>query len=158
MLLEARPAGWFTSNVELRLNGDLLGIVRNHWLNEGMDLDLMRLPVRFEKPSWLKSHFVLKDAVGNELGSVTARGFFSSSWEMDLKSGPGTLERAGWLTRGYVLRQGTEITARIGPTGWFSREWKVEADDSLPAVDVLLAGLTYLTIRRREAHQNSAAS
>ena len=157
MLLESRPAGWFTSNVELRLNGELLGIVQHHWLNEGMDLDLMRLPVRFEKPSWLKSHFVLKDAEGNELGSATALGFFGSHWEMDLKSGPGSLERAGWFQRGYVLKQGATITARVGPTGWFSRDWTVEADDSLPAVDVLLVGLTYLTIRRRESQQQSAA-
>ncbi len=157
MLLESRPAGWFTSNVELRLNGELLGIVQHHWLNEGMDLDLMRLPVRFEKPSWLKSHFVLKDAEGKELGSATARGLFWSSWEMDLKSGPGTLERAGWFTQGYLLKQGTSITARVAPKGWFSREWTVEADDSLPAVDVLLVGLTYLVIRRRESQQNSPA-
>ncbi|MEI8018332.1 MAG: hypothetical protein WCH39_09015 [Schlesneria sp.] len=157
MLLESRPAGWFTSNIELRLNGELLGIVQHHWLNEGMDLDLMRLPVRFEKPSWLKSHFVLKDAEGNELGSATVRGLFRSSWEMDLQSGPGTLERAGWFTRGYLLKQGVNITARVAPKGWFSREWTVEAEDSLPAVDVLLVGLTYLVIRRRESQQNSAA-
>ena len=157
MLLEARSAGWFTTNIELRLNGELLGIVQSHWLSEGMDLDLMRLPVRFEKPSWLKSHFVLKDAQGNELGSATARGFFGSRWEMDLKSGPGSLERAGWFQRGYVLKQGADVTARVGPAGWFSREWTVDADDSLQAVDVLLVGLTYMTIRRRESQQHASA-
>ncbi len=158
MLLEARSAGWFTSNIELRLNGDLLGIVQPHWLTEGMDLDLMRLPVRFEKPSWLKSHFVLKDAHGTELGSATARGFFGLRWEMDLKSGPGILERAGWFQLGYVLKQGTNITARVRPARWFSRDWSVDAEDSLPAVDVLLVGLTYMTIRRRESQQHSATT
>jgi hypothetical protein len=157
MLLEARPAGWLTSNVELRWNGELLGIVQQNWLNEGMDLDLMRLPVRFEKPSWLKSHFVLKDAEGRELGSVTASGFFGSRWDMNLKSGIGSLERAGWFQGGYLLKQETKITARVGPKGWFSREWTVEADDSLPAVDVLLVGLTYLIIRRRQSQQHSPA-
>ena len=158
MLLEARPSGWFTTNIELRLDGELLGIVQGRWLSEGLDLDLMKLSVRFEKPSWLKSHFVLKDASGNELGSATARGFFGLRWEIDLESGPGTLERAGWFERGYVLKQGANVTARVGPTGWFSRDWSVDANDSLPAVDVLLVGLTYLTIRRRESQQHSSAT
>jgi hypothetical protein len=155
MLLEGCPAGWFTSNVELRLNGRSVGVVRARWFSEGLDLELGGHPVRFEKPSWLRSHFVLKDAEGNELGSATLKGLFGLRWEMNLKSGEGSLERAGWLTASYVLKQGSSITARVGLTGWFTREWQVVAEDSLAAEDVLLIGLVYTTIRHRESRQHS---
>ncbi|MEK6257586.1 MAG: hypothetical protein AABP62_03110 [Planctomycetota bacterium] len=158
MLLEGRPTGLLTSNVELRLNGRSVGVVRARWFSEGMDLELGGHPVRFEKPSWLRSHFVLKDAEGNELGSATLKGFFGLGWAMNLKSGEGSLERAGWFTTGYVLKQGSSITARVHVTGWFTREWQVVADDSLAAEDVLLIGLVYTTIRHRESrrhHQHS---
>ena len=156
MLLEGQPAGWFTTNVNLRLNGRHLGIIQGRWFSEGLDLDLQGHPVRFEKPSWLRSHFVLRAADGNELGSATARGFFGQRWEMCLKSGDGTLERAGAFTAGFVLKQGSLITARINLAGWFTREWQLDADDSLPAEDVLLIGLVYMTIRHRESQQHSA--
>ncbi len=158
MLLEGRPAGWFTSNVELRMNGHSLGVVRARWFSEGLDLELGGHRVRFEKPSWLRSHFVLKDADGNELGSAKLQGFFGQRWAMSLKSGAGSLERAGWFTSGYVLRQGSSITARVQLAGWFSREWQVIADDSLAAEDVLLIGLVYTTIRHRESRQQAAHS
>ena len=94
---------------------------------------------------------MLKDADGNELGSATLKGFFGLHWEMSLQSGAGFLERAGWFTSGYVLKQGGVITARANLTGWFTREWRVIAEDSLTAEDVLLIGLVYTTIRHRES-------
>ena len=155
MLLDGRPAGWFTSNVELLLNGRSLGSVRARWFSEGMDLDLNGHQVRFEKAAWLRSHFVLKDAQGNELGSAKLTGFFGRRWEMRLKSGDGCLERAGWFTSDHVLRQGGSITATVGLTGWFTRAWQVHADESLSAEDVLLVGLVYTTIRHRESQQHA---
>ena len=155
MLLQGRPAGWFTSNMELRMNGHSLGIVRARWFSEGLDLELGGHRVRFEKPSWLRSHFVLRDAEGNELGSATLQGFFGLRWEMNLKSGAGLLERAGWFTSDHVLRQGGLVTARVQLAGWFTREWQVVAEDSLAAEDVLLIGLVYTTIRHRESRQHN---
>ena len=155
MLLEGRPTGLFTSNVELRLNGRSVGVVRARWFSEGLDLELGGHSVRFEKPSWLRSHFVLRDADGNELGSATLKGFFGLRWEMNLKSGVGSLERAGWFTSGHVLKQGGLVTARVQLTGWFTREWQVVAEDSLAAEDVLLIGLVYTTIRHRESQQHN---
>ncbi|MBS0206959.1 MAG: hypothetical protein JSS49_29135 [Planctomycetes bacterium] len=156
MLLEGRPERLFSSRIELRLNGTSLGVIRHRWFSEGLDLDLGGNAVRFERVSWLKSHFVLKDADGNELGSAKPSGFFKRGWDLDLKSGPGHLQRAGWLSFGMELKQGTEITARVGRVGWFSRAWEVVASDSLPPEDLLLIGLVYITIRQREAQQNSA--
>lgn len=98
---------------------------------------------------------MLKDADGNELGSATSSGFFGLRWILSLKSGPGTLERAGWFTSGFVLKQGEATTARVSLTGWFTREWEVIAADSLSEVDVLMIGLVYTTIRHRESRQHS---
>ncbi len=155
MLLEGRPAGWMTSNLELLLNGRSLGSVRARWFSEGLDLELSGHHVRFEKVSWLRSHFVLKDADGNELGSAKLSGVFGRRWEMSLQSGDAVLERAGWFTSDHVLRQGGTILATVGLTGWFTRAWQVQADDSLPAEDVLLVGLIYTTIRHRESQQHA---
>ncbi len=155
MLLEGRPAGWFTSNLELVLNGRSLGSVRARWFSEGLDLELSGHRVRFEKVSWLRSHFVLKDADGKELGSAKLSGLFGCRWEMSLKSGDAVLERAGWFTSDFVLRQGGAITATVGLAGWFTRTWQVNADESLSAEDVLLVGLVYATIRHRQAQQHA---
>ncbi|RLS45608.1 MAG: hypothetical protein DWH84_02840 [Planctomycetota bacterium] len=97
----------------------------------------------------------MKDADGNELGSAKLTGVFGRRWEMRLKSGDGCLERAGWFTSDYVLRQGGSITATVGLTGWFTRAWEVHADESLSAEDVLLVGLVYTTIRHRESQQHA---
>ena len=155
MQLEARPIGWIGTNVEFWLNGNRVGTVRPKWFSEGLDLELLERPVRFEKPFWLKNHFVLKDAAGIELGSATLQGFFGQRWEMNLTSGPGTLEPAGWITSEYVLKQDGKITARVGLAGWFSRTWQVVADDTLAAVDVVLIGLIYTVIGQRASRQHS---
>ena len=155
MRLEGRPIGWFTSTIELTLEGNVLGLLRRGWFREGLQLELSGHIVRLEKPSWLKSHYVLKDDEGIELSSATLVGFFNARWVMDLQSGPGTLERAGWITNAYVLKQGSVVTAQVGQTKWWSREWFVVADDTLSAVDVLMVGLMYVTIRERESRQHS---
>ena len=66
-------------------------------------------------------------------------------------SGHGTLERAGWFTRGYVLKQESTITARIGLAGWFTRRWRIDASATFAAEDLLLIGLVYMTILRRDS-------
>lgn len=156
MLLQGRSPGWFSNKIELTLNGKLIGIIRPKWFSEGLDLEILQQPIRFEKPSWLKSHFVLKDAAEIELGSARLEGFWGRRWKMDLKSGPGDLEPAGWFTSEYVLKQGTSITARVGMTNWFSRSWEVNADESLTAIDVLLIGLVYAVIRHRMEQQHAS--
>lgn len=155
MLLKGRSLGWFSSKIELTLNGNVIGIVRPKWFSEGLDLELLQQPVRFEKPSWLKSHFVLKDEANIELGSATLEGFLGRCWKMNLKSGAGDLVPAGWFTSEYILRQGASITARVGLSKWFSRSWEVNADDTLTAVDLLLIGLVYTVIRHRIEQQQS---
>lgn len=148
----------FTSNVELVLNGRSLGVVRTRWFSEGLDLDLGGNRVRFEKASWLRSHFVMKDADGNELGSARLSGLFGLCWDLELKSGSGTLARAGWFTNGFVVRQGSSIVARVNQSGWFTRAWSLVADDTLSAEDVLLIGLVYTTIRQRAARNSHSHS
>lgn len=156
MRLEGISIGWFRPSVDLILNGQHVGTVRSHWIGEGMDLDLHGHQVRFEKASWLRSQFVMSDAEGFELGSAQRRGVFSGSWDMHLKSGEGILQRAGWMTAGFELKQGDDITARINLAGWFTRNWELVADDTLAPEDAILIGLVYMTIRHREAQQAAA--
>lgn len=158
MILEGRPTGLLTSNMELILNGRSLGMMRGRWFSEGMDLDLGGHPVRFEKVSWLRSHFVLKDAEGNELSSARLTGLLGLQWEMSLQSGEGIVERAGWFTNSFVLKQNGQTTATVGLTGWFTRCWQVVADETLTASDVLMLGLLYTTIRHRESRRNTHSS
>jgi hypothetical protein len=156
MRLEGRQTGWFTRDIELKLNDQSIGTIRPKWFSEGYDLELLKKPVRFEKPSWMKSHFVLKDAAGIELGSATLEGFFGNRWRMNLSSGVGYLERTSMFGSEYVLKQDQSITARVNLTGWFSRNWDVTGNETLSAVDILLVGLVYSVIRHR-AHQQQHA-
>ncbi|HEY0984661.1 hypothetical protein [Schlesneria sp.] len=156
MRLEGRATGWFTSSFELILDGTVLGVVTGEWFRENLHLPLSDRSIKLIRPSWLKSRYVLTDDLGTELGSATLVGFFLTHWEMELKCGPAVLERAGWFVRGYVLRQGTRILATVGPVNWWSRNWEVSADDTLSRIDVLLLGLMYVTIRKRESRRQSS--
>lgn len=155
MLLEGRPAGLFTSSIELRLNGTFLGVIRSRWFGEGLDLELGGHPVRYERVSWLNSHFALKDSAGNELGFAKPAGFFKRGWDLELKSGSGRLQRSGWFTSDMELTQDSGVTAHVGRVGWFSRAWEVTAIETLPPEDLLMIGLVYSTIRQREANSQA---
>lgn len=64
MRLEGRLTSWFTSTMELSLDGQVLGLVRREWFRDGFQLQLLGRTVRLERPSWLKSHYVLRDDQG----------------------------------------------------------------------------------------------
>lgn len=155
MILEGRPAGWFTTTVELTLDGQPIGNIKPKLFTEGFKLEVLGKPVTFEKPSWTKSHFVLKDADGIELGSATMEGWMKTRWQMNLSSGSGYLQRSSWFKPEYDLVQGENVTATVKTTSLFGRTWQVVADDSLSAVDVLMIGLVYTLLRRRETQQAS---
>lgn len=155
MLLEGRPAGWFSNVVELSLDGQPIGNIKPKWFGEGFKLDLLGQPVSFEKPSWTRSHFVLKDAAGIELGSATLEGWLKMRWQMKLGSGDGYLEKSSWFKPDLVLTQDGKVTATAKTTSLFGRTWQVIADEGLPAVDVLLVGLVYSLVRHRDAQRSS---
>jgi hypothetical protein len=158
MLLEAEAASCFSSTFVLKINGRPVGKFEGRWLGEGVELALVeRRRLRFEKVGWIGSHFQLI-AKGDEdaVAEADRSSLFTSGWDLTLSVGPAQMVREGWFATGYVVRRGEREVARVDRTGACSRGWFVEAK-GLREEDLILIGLVYHTIKRREASQHSAA-
>jgi hypothetical protein len=158
MMLEAEPASCFSSTFVLRIDGRPVGKFEGRWFSEGIDLALIeRRRMRFEKVGWLGSHFRLIAADDEEpIAEADRGGLFTSSWGLVLSVGSAQMVRQGWFAKGFVVRRGDTEPARVDRTGLCSRGWIVEGD-GLREEDLILIGLVYHTIRRREDSQHTAA-
>jgi hypothetical protein len=158
MLLEAEAANCFASTFVLKLDGRPIGKFEGRWLSEGIDLALVeRRRLRFEKVGWLGSQFQLI-AEGDEepIAGADRAGVFTRSWDLVLSFGRAQMVREGWFATGYAVQRGGDEVARVDRTGLCSRGWFVEGHH-LREEDLILIGLVYQTIRRREASQHTAA-
>ena len=158
MLLEAEPASCCSSTFVLRLGGRPLGKFEGRWLSEGIDLALLgRRWLRFEKVGWIGSRFrLVAEDEEDSVAEADRAGILTSSWDLVLSVGRAALAREGWFATGYVVRRGEREVARVGRTGLCSRGWFVEGGGLRPE-DLMLIGLIYHTIRRREASHSAAA-
>ncbi len=158
MLLEAEAASCFSSTFVLKLDGRPVGKFEGRWLSEGIDLALVgRRRLRFEKAGWVGSHFQLLAAGEQEpIAEADRSGLFTSSWDLTLSVGPAQMAREGWFATGYAVRRGGREVARVDRTGACSRGWFVEGH-GLGEEDLILIGLVYHTVRRREASRHAAA-
>jgi hypothetical protein len=158
MILEAAAANCFSSTFVLKVDGRAAGKYEGRWLGEGVDVALTgRRHLRFEKAGWVGSHFLLTAGDEKEpLGEADRGGLLTTAWDLKLSTGPARLERAGWFATGYVVRQGGRECASVNRLGPCSRGWAVEGD-GLTEEDLLLIGLVYHTVQRRQAAQHGAA-
>jgi hypothetical protein len=158
MFLEARAANCFSTTFILKLEGRPLGKFDGRWFSESLDVSLLeRHQLQFQKVGWLGSQFVLQEMPeGQALGRADRSGLFTSSWDLEVSSGPGRLEKAGWFDSAYVFRQGDAIRARVDRLGVCERGWSVEGSDPLTPMDLLLIGLVFHVIQQRAAHQAAA--
>jgi len=158
MLLEAEAANCFSSTFVLKIDGRPLGKFEARWLSEGVDLALVeRRRLRLEKVGWIGSRFQLI-AEGEEeaVAEADRSGLFTSSWDLTLSVGPAQMVREGFFATGYVVRRRDAEMARVDRRGMCDRGWFVEGR-GLRDEDLILIGLVYHTIKRREASQHSAA-
>src|SRR5438552_1176099 len=107
MILEARAENCCSSTYVLKIGGQAIGTIQGRFWSEGLDLALTgRRRLKLDKSGWLTSHFQLKDAESDEV-IVEARpaGIFTSAWELTLSCGPARLERAGFFSSTYQVKQ-----------------------------------------------------
>lgn len=158
MNLEAVAANCLSSSFVLKLDGRPVGKSEGRWLGEGVDLALVeRRRLRFEKVGWMGSRFrLVAEDDDRPLAEADRAGVLSSSWDLTLSAGPARMVRAGWFATGYVVRQDGEEVAQVDRLGVCSRGWLVEGN-RLKEEDLILIGLVYHTIRRRQASQHGAA-
>jgi hypothetical protein len=158
MLLEAEAANCFSSTFVLKIDGRPVGKFEGRWFSEGLDLALVeRRRLRFEKVGWIGSRFQLVAEDDEEpIAEADRAGLFTSSWDLVLSVGPARMEREGWFATGYAVARGDREMARVDRAGLCSRGWFVEGS-GLREEDLMLIGLVYHTIRRREASQHAAA-
>lgn len=158
MLLEAEPDGCFSSTFVLKFDGRAVGKFEGRFFSEGLDLALVgRRRLRFEKVGWIGSHFRLL-AEGDEkpLGEADRSGVFSSSWDLSLSVGPAQMVREGWFATGYAVQRGDEALGRVDRSGLCGRGFYAEGR-GLKEEDLILVGLVYHTVLRRQAQQAAAA-
>jgi hypothetical protein len=158
MLLEARAANCFSTSFVLKLEGRPVGKFEGRWFSEGLDVSLLeRHQLQFQKVSWLGSQFVLKEMPDQlEVGRANRGGIFTSSWDLEVSTGPGRLEKEGWFGTAYVFRQ-EGAQARVDRLGMCERGWAVEGGGELKPADLLLLGLVFHVIQQRAAQHAAAA-
>ena len=70
-----------------------------------------------------------------------------------MSSGEGEFARCGWFGSAYELTANGLAVVRIERLGNCTRGWVVDAADTLDIAILLLVGLVYHTIARREASE-----
>jgi hypothetical protein len=161
MILEARAENCFSSTHVLKLNGQAIGKIEGRFFSEGLDLALTgRRRLKLDRAGWLTSHFQLKD-VETDAVLVEARpaGIFTSAWDLNLTCGPGQLRKSGFFKSSYDVRQNEKVLATVDRLGMCERGWRVvKSDEQLAAPDLILVGLIYhIIIKRQQQHAAAAA-
>ena len=160
MLLEARAENCFSSTHVLKINGQAVGKFEGRFFSEGLDLALTGMRrFKFEKPGVFAGTFQLKDAESDAvLATAHPAGIFTSAWDMKLAGGDAQLCKAGWFKSAYELRDGDRVLATVDRLGMCERGWQVNASADLQAPDLLVVGLVYHIIRKRQDQQAAAAA
>ena len=158
MLLESRSPDCFSSRYVLKLDGRPVGSFSGRWFDEGMDVRCTgRRNLRFEKVSWLGSHFQLVGRDGTILAQADRNGFLTSSWTLQLDAADAELVSLGFFTTGYAVMAGSRKLAVVDRSSGCDGGWYVRGDESLRAEDLIFVGMIYHTIlaRRRRRRSNS---
>ncbi len=160
MYLEARSESCFSSTFVLKRNGRAIGKFIGRWFGEGLDIQMIeRRSLQFINTAWLGSTFQLTDTSGETVfGSAERAGLFTSSWNLEISTGPAQLVSAGLFRTGYILQQDNRDLATVDYHGMCERGWWVDGDDSLADYDLLLVGLVYHVIQQRRNQNHSAAT
>jgi hypothetical protein len=159
MLLEAQASNCFSTTFLLKLEGRPLGTFASRWFSESLDVALLeRHRLQFLGVGWLGSQFVLEEMPERlVLGRAGRAGVFTNSWDLEVSTGPGRLDRPSWLGSAYVFRQGGGELARVDRLGVCTRGWFVEGGGALRPEDLLLIGLVFHVIQQRAAQHAAAA-
>ena len=152
MILEARASSCFSYPYVLKLDGRAVGKFDGRWFSESLDIHLTgRRKLIFEKIGWGGSEFVLKSEEPDAFfGHAKRAGFFSSQWNLDLSAGPIELVHAGWFSSSYEIKQGERTIGNVDRLGWCERGWQAQAAGVASMEDLLLIGMVYQTIQRRQ--------
>lgn len=161
MMLEARAENCFSSTHVLKLNGQAIGKIEGRFFSEGLDLALTgRRRLKLDRAGWLTSYFQLKDG-DTDAVLVEARpaGILTSAWDLNLTCGPAQLKRSGFFRTSYDVWYKDRILATVDRLGMCERGWRVnKSSDELEAPDLILIGLIFHIIVKRQQHAAAAAA
>jgi len=160
MYLEARAENCFSSRFVLKRDGRPIGMFVGRWFSEALDIQMVgRRSLQFINTAWLGSSFQLTDVSGETVfGCAERSGLFTSSWDLQISTGPAQLVSAGFFSSGYLLEQDGRGLAQVDYHGACERGWWVDAGASLAETDLLLVGLLYHVLRQRRNRQHSGSA
>jgi hypothetical protein len=145
-MLEAAPAGLFTSRKILTLHGKPFGGVAARTFSSTFDIERDAGPALvFKSVSLMSRRYELQDAAGTVLGSGEPAGLFTRAWDLVLSGGEAKLASRGVFDRGFNLMHGETVLGTVEPRGTFASGWRVAAtlDGVLSDTDLLLAGMIF---------------
>jgi hypothetical protein len=160
MFLEAQAANCCSSTYILKRDGRPIGKYEGRWFSESLDVYLTgRRTLQFCKVGYFASEFELAAAEDNVvLARCWRSGIFTSSWDVDISTGPAQLARMSWFGSSYELTQDGTSLARVDRRGFCERGWIVDGAGTLKDEDLLLIGLVYHTILQRQQSQQSGGA
>jgi hypothetical protein len=160
MRLEGEAANCFSTRFVLKLDDRPFGKFEGRWFGESLDVQLLeRRKLIFRKKGAFTSEFDLVDTEGDKvLGRARRSGFFTSAWDLFLGAGEVKLVKVGWFGSSYQVTGNGEVLATVHRLGACSQSWEVESSAPLSDTDLLLIGLVFQVIQRRQAQQAAAAT
>ena len=158
MILEALSPSCFSNVYVLKLDGRPWGEYRGRWFTENVDTRLSgRRNLVLEKTGWMGNEFKLTDTADKRVLATARRaGYFTSAWDLSLASGPARLTSAGWFNTAFLVTVGGKTVADVNRVGACNGGWAVRHEGGLEPTDLLLVGMIYHTILRRNAAAASA--
>lgn len=153
MILEAVSPSCWSSVYVLKLDGRPWGEYRGRWFSETIDTRVSeRRKYVLEKTGWMGNEFKLTDtADGRVLATAHRAGYFTSAWDLHLGSGPARMISAGWFNTGFRVVAGDKVVADVNRIGACNGGWVVKHQGAPDPTDLLLVGMIYHTILRRNA-------
>jgi hypothetical protein len=160
MNLEARAENCFSQKHVLKINGQAVGKFERRFFSEGLDLSLIGMRrLRLDKSGFFSGKFELKDAETDVvLATAAPAGIFTSTWNIGLARGQCELNKAGFFSSAFNLMHGNHLLATVNRLGICQRGWIVVGHEELEAPELLLTGLIYHVIVRRQEQAAAAAA
>lgn len=155
-VMEMRPTGWFSSNLEILMDDDLVGTARARFWG-GYDVALGGEELLLRRRSFFRGRYELSLPDSETvIGRARALGFWQRDHEIEIAGVSGRIVPVSYFSgrQNYVV--GDEVRAFVRPRGMFARGFIVQAKVGVSQPEMLFAGLVVQMLHRQQ--QQAATS
>ena len=153
-MLEAIPTDWFSSNLRLQQQNELVGEVDVSVFRDKARVELQEGSYTLRREGFCRGDFLLEkdDRV---IARATKTGVFQCRFEVELPNRVVTLRKLSVWNRRFGLFEGDKQIGSVYPAGKFRRRSQIDLPADWPLVNrIFVFWLAFLMWKR----QNSAAA